>query len=1159
MSERGTLELIAHQLVGAVRPLEEAFSNADTFRVLMLQLGWDAQGLPASYSLVADKTVQATTALDNLQDGASISEVIAVIEKAGAVYNAMKALNEAPAGIDASVFLPELAHRLFEYLLGRQLFAEAPGVYALLEALGIISLEDHPATSERPGFARFRFDWDQIPATLSDSSLIPERVYGWGTPHLNFPKIAELVTEVILGLGLSASLDRISQEQAAALQEQATGPPEATAAIGMTIALFDVPLPTGDAGLVGLLFTELPAEGTALPGMVLLPLVPDHIAEHVELGLGWTFSLRAGTDLTSKFGVVLRPEGVSVRYPGAPGQTLPSAGFGLALRYDTDTPLVLLGHQEQTRLELGSAELTGAIDVKAGELELTAGANVTGLALVIEPSGTDSFLTSILGNKPLRIDMGVTLSWSSRAGLSFIVEGGFGITVFPNVKLGILRFDRVDLGVQVASGPPPALRIEAATSFSGSLGPIDFSVDQLGVQLPVLFKDGNAGPFDISLGLKGPKGVGLAVDASVVVGGGFLEFNSEKGEYAGIIQLKIAEKIAVTGIALLSTKLPGGISGFSLVVIIFVEGFTPIQLGFGFTLTAIGGLLAINRTFDEEVLRSGLKNHTLDSVMFPKDPIRNAPQILSNLNKVFPPAKDHYLFGPMVQLAWGTPPLITANVGLIFEFGTRTRLLILGQVSAALPKPENDLIRLQMDSVGLIDFDQGTASLDATLHDSRLLHKYTLTGDMAMRMQWKSSPNFALAVGGFHPAFKPPANFPKLDRIAINLCSGDNPRLRCEAYFALTSNTVQFGARAELYAAAHGFSIQGETRFDVLIQFDPFQFIAEFSAQIQLKHGSTNLFKVRVEGALSGPRPLHLKAKATFEIFWWDISIRVDKTLVEGEAPPLPEPIDVMPRLKEALRNRGNWKAQLPDRLEEVVTLRANVGNATDVLLHPLGSLLVQQNTVPLNLEISKFGPSVPAGARKFRIITPNQASLEPVKDFFAPAQFIEMSDNEKLSRPSFESMEAGVVITSHAFLFTTKAADLLEVEAIEFETKIMDPVTNTPVSSDPVDQSGKPVFYKLDFGLMFTQARFGAASRSKTRRTGEAKYRTTIGKYKIVKEGWNFVGVEDLAVSTVPGIGSGQTASYSEAREALRTMKDQDPVKASSLRIMRRSDLVGS
>ena len=129
----------------------------------------------------------------------------------------------------------------------------------------------------------------------------------------------------------------------------------------------------------------------------------------------------------------------------------------------------------------------------------------------------------------------------------------------------------------------------------------------------------------------------------------------------------------------------------------------------------------------------------------------------------------------MVQIAWGTPALITADLGVVLEFGARLRLLILAQVAAILPKRENDLVRLQMDAVGVIDFDQGTAALDATLYDSRLLKKFVLTGDMAMRLNWEGSPNFALAVGGLHPAFNPPPNFPKLERIAINLVCGRQP------------------------------------------------------------------------------------------------------------------------------------------------------------------------------------------------------------------------------------------------------------------------------------------------------------------------------------------------------------------------------------------------
>ena len=88
-------------------------------------------------------------------------------------------------------------------------------------------------------------------------------------------------------------------------------------------------------------------------------------------------------------------------------------------------------------------------------------------------------------------------------------------------------------------------------------------------------------------------------------------------------------------------------------------------------------------------------------------------------------------------------------------------------------------------------------------------------------------------------------------------------RLICRAYFAVTSNTVQFGADAALYASAFGFSIQGAIGFDVLIQLLPFHFLAEFRASVQLKRGSRNLFKVSVAGALEGPLPLRASGKAS--------------------------------------------------------------------------------------------------------------------------------------------------------------------------------------------------------------------------------------------------------------------------------------------------------
>ena len=84
----------------------------------------------------------------------------------------------------------------------------------------------------------------------------------------------------------------------------------------------------------------------------------------------------------------------------------------------------------------------------------------------------------------------------------------------------------------------------------------------------------------------------------------------------------------------------------------------------GWRLTGIGGLLGIHRTVDQDAVRAGLKNHTLESILFPKDPVRNAPTIIAALDRVFPVRRGSYLFGLMVQLQWGVPvTLITVDLG----------------------------------------------------------------------------------------------------------------------------------------------------------------------------------------------------------------------------------------------------------------------------------------------------------------------------------------------------------------------------------------------------------------------------------------------------------------------------------------------------------------
>ena len=1070
---------------------------ADGPRVLLAKLGWDLPpgvddiGL-ASLDLarVGDR-LSAWTRLAAEPDAPAGDQALALGELADAVVKALAALADlrvqAPQDyLDCTGIKKNFLPRLFDlYLIQAAAVASRP-VFDLGVLLGWFELQRYAADPAAFQVAHLRHvvHWDRMPMLISDPTGLLREVYGWGTAAFDADTLITRLGGVLQHIAAEVSRRELPAIPLARLQG-GQPPPHAPQTQLFLPLIGSSGTLAGEAGIS--VFGLPPTAPAALDGGVgLAPYAEGSANLRIPLSSSLSVGMSAHADLGSGLALVLRPGKEPALRTGLNESQAGTGGPGAEMQVDL-TLAVPQGAEPMTLLTAGGTQLAAAavalgvnVLVDGTGTDAVLSLQVRGARLTVSPEGLP-FLETGLSADGLVAESDLELSWSHRRGIRLGGRAELKTRITIGRQIGPVRLDTLGLGLEAGSG---ALAFTAEIGAAVKLGPVRLIVEQIGVRAAITPGLGNLGSADLAVRPILPTGLGLVIEAPAVVGGGFLRFDGQKQEYSGMLELVVSETIAVKATGLLVTRLPDGQRGYSLLVLITAEGFKPVPLPLGFRLTGIGGLLAVNRSFDEAALRAGLKSRTLERVMFPADPVRNAPQILSTLNQVFPPADGHHLFGPMARIEWGTPTLITADLAVVLEFGARLRLLLLARVLAVLPKPEHELVRLQMDAVGVLDFDQGTAALDASLYDSRLLKKFVLTGDMAMRLKWEGAPHFALAVGGLHPAFSPPSGFPKLERIALNLTAGDNPRLRCEAYFALTANTVQFGARAELYAAAHGFSIQGETGFDVLIQLDPFHFLADFYAQVQLKRGSTNLFKVRVEGALTGPRPLHLKAKATFEVLWWDVSIRVDRTLVSGEKPPPPEPIEVLPRLKEALGNPGNWMGRLPEGQRPLVSLRPRP--AAEVVLHPLGTLEVKQGVVPLEMEISRFGSAAPAGARRFAISSVSLGGQsqrpEPVKDFFAPAQFFEMSDEEKLSRPSFEAMTAGVGIGSQEIVFTADASDWLEVPAIEFDTIIVDKEKS---ESRP---SAAPDRYRLNAQLLNRQARFGAAGgkRAAAQRPGQ-------------------------------------------------------------------------
>ena len=110
-----------------------------------------------------------------------------------------------------------------------------------------------------------------------------------------------------------------------------------------------------------------------------------------------------------------------------------------------------------------------------------------------------------------------------------------------------------------------------------------------------------------------------AQSAPLIIKDDIVQLN-ELLKYFGAVELVIADKISIVVVGLLNTRLEDGSKGISLVVIIGVTGLN-LALGAGFVLDGIGGMLGIQRTINTDVLREGLRNGTLDSILFPEKKI----------------------------------------------------------------------------------------------------------------------------------------------------------------------------------------------------------------------------------------------------------------------------------------------------------------------------------------------------------------------------------------------------------------------------------------------------------------------------------------------------------------------------------------------------------
>jgi hypothetical protein len=604
-------------------------------------------------------------------------------------------------------------------------------------------------------------------------------------------------------------------------------------------------------------------------------------------------------------------------------------------------------------------------------------------------------LIQILAGGAAGVTADIVVSIDTAHGVTLGAGARNRITLPGQLDAGVLNLRDLALGLAppATPGAGPA-GLELSGTLAGSLaGVIEALVDGAGVRLAI-----DAGAIDV--GVLPPDGAGLTVNAGPVRGGGFLLHHD--ATYGGALDLTLGP-VEFTAVGLIVT------SPFSLVVVIGFRVQPGIQLSFGFTLNAVGGVLALDRAVSRDALVQSVEDHSVDGILFPADPVGSAPTILQTLATIFPADPGGFVIGPMVELGWGTPiSFVTGRLGIIISLPDLTIALV-GSVELAVPAPEAPIVYLRADVIVEITPDELCAVMVLA---GSWIAGFGVSGSFGLLINWGDDPQIAFSAGGFHPHYPPPRGLEKMSRISVDLSPPSILTLRTESYVALTTNSFQLGALTELRAMVDGTGAEGHIGFDALVLWAPtFHFEIDLNAGITVYVEGESLAGIDLALHLEGPGPWEAQGTATISILFIDIDFDVGPiTWGSGDPtpPPTTSPVDAV---AAAVALPAAWAAQLPPDTDMLVRFRADDGGA--VVVHPLGGFEVRQRAVPLETKIDRMGryavsePEVSLGAPTVGANTLKTAA--DVSDRFAPGEYLDLTNDEKLSRPAFESFPAGI------------------------------------------------------------------------------------------------------------------------------------------------------
>lgn len=499
------------------------------------------------------------------------------------------------------------------------------------------------------------------------------------------------------------------------------------------------------------------------------------------------------------------------------------------------------------------------------------------------------------------------------------------------------------------------------------VGPLALEVGfpELNLSSPSLDIFSHINTSDFSLTIIPPSYLAVEIDFSSVKGSGIVYQKNNFQRFEGLLVLTLYDKITISALAIYSDQ--DGQRSF--IGLVSVEGFAPIPIGLGFQIVGLGGILGVNRRYDNDYIVAGLTTGSIDKILFPKSDIKSLAGILGTVENAFPTQNNNYVFGLSARITWGEKVgnayVFTSKLALVFSFPTPVIIALLGTGQVLLPPTSGEPVaKINFAFAGAYNTALGLISFDARLYDSKI-QIIRLEGQYIVRILVGANgeqPDFLMSAGGYHPSYVPPLKLrapAQVKRISMVIANIDGLNISTESYFAISSNVVMFGNRANLSASFGGASINGHFAFDTIVRFSPFQFLVDFSAGVDVRYGGRSLASLTVGGQISGPNPWHAHGYLEFEIFWIKFrsgfSFTWPRTVDTPSIAQLPE---YGTELKKQLNVRSNYGTTLlPSSTLKIGTSKTDYVSRKEYLfLEPDGYMQFKQVSAPLRVLIPQKG-----------------------------------------------------------------------------------------------------------------------------------------------------------------------------------------------------------